>query len=114
MDIQQAAHKSDVSADTIRRWERLGMIPHIKRNAKGLRDFQPTDLKWVQYAKLLNQMNVSKYFQIEYVKLVELGKDAEPAREDLLKDQLKKLQDDHYRVADQIKQMDAMVKKELV
>ena len=67
MNIQQVAKKVSLSTDTIRRWERLGMIPPITRNSDGLRTFTDEDIRWVKHAKLLNMMNVSSDFQIEYV-----------------------------------------------
>lgn len=84
MNIQQAANKLSISTDTIRRWERLGMIPPVTRDRDGLRVFTDTDIRWLKYAKLLNLMDVSLAFQIEYVKLVILGKKAIPARQTLL------------------------------
>lgn len=74
MNIQQVAEKLSISTDTIRRWERLGMIPPITRDSNGVRTFTDTDIRWIKYAKLLNAMNISPDFQIEYVKLAILGK----------------------------------------
>ena len=110
MNIQQVAEKLSISADTIRRWERLGMIPPITRDRDGLRTFTDTDIRWVEYAKLLNIMNVSPDFQIEYVKLVMLGKKAIPARQSLL--QLNQLKEDHQCLTDRINEMEKMVEKE--
>lgn len=112
MNIQQVAEKLSLSTDTIRRWERLGMIPPVTRDKDGLRDFSPADIRWVKYAKLLNAMNVSPDFQIEYVKLVRLGKNASPARRDLLNEQLGQLKDDHQCLVDQINRMEQSVEKE--
>lgn len=94
MNIQQVAEKLSLSTDTIRRWERLGMIPPVTRNSYGLRTFTDADVRWVKYAKLLNMMNVSPDFQIEYVKLVRLGRNALPARKDLLNEQLDQIMAD--------------------
>lgn len=112
MNIQQVAEKLSISADTIRRWERLGMIPPITRDRDGLRTFTDTDIRWVEYAKLLNMMNVSPDFQIEYVKLVMLGKKAIPARQSLLQEQLNQLKEDHQCLTDRINEMEKMVEKE--
>lgn len=105
MNIQQVAKKVSLSTDTIRRWERLGMIPPITRNSDGLRTFTDEDIRWVKHAKLLNMMNVSSDFQIEYVKLAMLGKKAIPARLSLLQEQLDQLKEDHQRLTDQINEM---------
>lgn len=112
MNIQQVAEKLSISTDTIRRWERLGMIPPITRDRDGLRTFTDTDILWVEYAKLLNMMNVSPDFQIEYVKLAMLGKEAIPARQSLLQEQLNQLKEDHQCLTDCINEMEKIVEKE--
>ena len=112
MNIQQVAEKLSIPTDTIRRWERLGMIPPITRDRDGLRTFTDTDIRWVEYAKLLNMMNVSPDFQIEYVKLAMLGKKAIPARQSLLQEQLNQLKEDHQCLTDCINEMEKMVEKE--
>lgn len=109
MDIREAANKLSISPDTIRQWERLGMIPPIHRSDKGEREITPTILKWLQYAKILNKMGVSKDFQIEYVKLVELGKQATPARQAFLQEQLANLNNDHQCLLTAIQQMESLV-----
>lgn len=111
MNIQQVAKKVSLSTDTIRRWECLGMIPPITRNSDGLRTFTDEDIRWVKHAKLLNMMNVSSDFQIEYVKLAMLGNKAIPARLSLLQEQLDQLKEDHQRLTDQINEMEKTVEK---
>ena len=112
MNIQQVAEKLSISTDTIRRWERLGMIPPVTRNSDGLRTFTDADVRWVKYAKILNMMNVSPDFQIEYVKLVKLGKDALPARLSLLNEQVDQLKEDHKCLVDQLNQMEKTIEEE--
>lgn len=112
MNIQQVAEELSLSTDTIRRWERLGMIPPITRDHNGLRIFTETDIRWVKYAKLLNQMNVSPDFQIEYVKLSMLGEKAAPARQSLLQEQFGQLKADHQCLIEQINAMEKMIKGE--
>lgn len=114
MNIQQVANKLSLSPDTIRRWERLGIIPPVKRDADGFREFNDEAVEWVQYAQLLNMMHVSEDFQIEYVKLAMLGKNATPARQNLLHEQLAKLKDDHQCLLDRINQMEEMVENKKV
>lgn len=103
MDIQQVAEKLVLSTDTIWRWERLGMIPPITRDDHGLRTFTNTDIRWLKHAKILNSMNVSPDFQIEYVKLAMLGEKAIPARKTLLQEQLDQLKEDHQCLINQLK-----------
>lgn len=112
MKIEEVADQLSLPTDTIRRWERLGMIPPVKRNQVGEREFDQDDMKWLQYAQLLNAMHVSTDFQIEYVKLVQLGKQAAPARQSLLQEQLTQLKDRQHCLLDRIQQMESMVENE--
>jgi DNA-binding transcriptional MerR regulator len=112
MNIEQVAANLSLSTDTIRRWERLGMIPPVPRNRDGFRIFDETAIKWVKFAQLLNAMNISPDFQIEYVKLAQLGKKATPARRSLLEEQLTQLNEDHQCLTDRLNQMEKMVEEE--
>lgn len=86
MDIQQAAEQLSISPDQIRHWEHAGIIPPIERNRQGFR-------------------------QIEYVKLAQLGKEATPARVNLLKEQLATLKDDYQSLVDEIGRIEGLVKE---
>lgn len=112
MNIQEVAVKVGIAPDQIRCWERLGMIPPITRGQDGIRHFGKRDVKWLEYAKLLNEMDVSPDFQIEYVKLVQLGKQATPARRDLINEQLTKLKNEHQCLLERIKTMETNVAKQ--
>lgn len=111
MNIQEAAVKVTVSADQIRHWERVGIIPPVKRDHEGLRQFNDEDLKWLEFAKTLNAMHVSKDFQIEYVKLARLGHQASPAREALVNEQLHELKQRHQMLVDEINQIEKLVEQ---
>ena len=39
MTISEVSKKYDISADTLRYYERIGLIPAVHRNASGNRDF---------------------------------------------------------------------------
>ena len=47
MRIKEAAEHSGLSQDTIRFYEKSGMLPPITRDARGWRVFGPNDLAWL-------------------------------------------------------------------
>ena len=47
MTIKEVSETYDISADTLRYYERIGMIPEVTRTAGGIRDYQEPDLGWV-------------------------------------------------------------------
>jgi DNA-binding transcriptional MerR regulator len=48
MRITETADRIGLSADTIRFYEKSGMLPQIGRDAVGWRVFAPSDLEWLQ------------------------------------------------------------------
>lgn len=45
MTIAEVSKQCNISPDTLRYHERIGLIPPIKRNKSGIRDYGETDLK---------------------------------------------------------------------
>jgi MerR family transcriptional regulator, aldehyde-responsive regulator len=48
MKIKEAAEQSGLSEDTIRFYEKSGMLPRTKRDKRGWRDFDPNALEWLK------------------------------------------------------------------
>lgn len=108
MQIQQVASQLAIQPDTIRRWERVGLIPPVRRDSDGLRIFTNRDVDWLKCVKVLNQLGVSDDFQREYMKLVSLGNQAEPARHSLIKEELAKIQNNHHCLLTAIDQLEKL------
>ena len=47
MTIKEVSELYDISQDTLRYYERIGMIPPVTRTPSGIRDYQESDLGWV-------------------------------------------------------------------
>lgn len=47
MKISEAAKRSGLSTDTIRYYEKRGMLPEIDRGREGHRRFSPRDVEWL-------------------------------------------------------------------
>lgn len=87
MTIAEVAKKYEISADTIRYYERVGVIPPVTREKNGIRNFTEEDCNWVYYAKVMRAAGVSVEKLIEYVKLFQMGIDTVHARKSLLIEQ---------------------------
>ena len=88
MTIKEVAEKYDISADTLRYYERVGMIPKVTRKANGIRDYQESDLGWVELALCMRSACLPVEVMIEYVKLYKEGDNTSPARLELLQEQI--------------------------
>lgn len=87
MTIAEIAKKYEVSADTLRYYERIGLIPPVARDKNGNRNYTETDYNWVQFAKCMRGAGISIEKLIEYVKLFQMGIETIPARKKLLQEQ---------------------------
>ena len=49
MTIKEVSERFGVSTDTLRYYERIGLIPQIARTAGGIRDYTESDISWVEH-----------------------------------------------------------------
>lgn len=93
MNIKKAAEMFDLSVDTLRYYERVGVIPPVHRNSSGYRDYTTTDLNWIYLAKNLRHAGLSVESLIDFAKLAQLREtqNVEQAQKQILFDQLEEL-----------------------
>ncbi len=86
MTIKEVCKKYDITQDTLRYYERVGVIPEVSRTKGGIRDYTEQDIKWVENAVCMRSAGVPVEMLIEYVKLFQEGDSTITARRDLLMD----------------------------
>ena len=91
MTIAEVSEKYGVSADTIRYYERIGLVPRVNRKKSGIRDFTEEDCSWVEFIKCMRNAGLSIESLIEYVALYQQGKETLGARKQILIEQRKEL-----------------------
>ena len=89
--IKEVSQKYNISSDTLRYYERVGMIPPVTRTAGGIRDYSESDLGWVELALCMRGAGLPVEAMIEYVKLCQQGDSTIEARMLLLKEQMETL-----------------------
>lgn len=87
LTITKMCEKYPIKADTLRYYERIGLIPAVPRSANGNRLYPEYLQKWVEMIICLRHSGVSVEKLIEYVELLEQGDATLQAREDLLVEQ---------------------------
>lgn len=85
--IKEVSEKYGISQDTLRYYERVGMIPPVTRSAGGIRNYTEEDLRWVGLAKCMRSAGIPVEAMIEYVRLFREGDSTIPARLQLLTEQ---------------------------
>ncbi|MBM5611974.1 MerR family transcriptional regulator [Listeria seeligeri] len=93
MNIKEASEKTGVSADTIRYYERIGLIPRVSRNENGVRKFDDEDLRWIDFSRQMRRAGMSIEALIDYLSLFREGEKTLEPRMELLKDQRAELKD---------------------
>jgi len=89
--IAEVSEKFAISQDTLRYYERIGLIPHVNRNKSGIRDYTEEDCKWVEFVKCMRSAGLPIEVLIEYVGLFQQGDKTIGARKELLVEQRKQL-----------------------
>jgi len=91
MKISEVSEKCGISLDTLRYYERIGLIPPINRNESGIRDYNEIDMRRVEFIKCMRSVELPIDVLIEYFKLVQQGDKTVEARKDILKGQREQL-----------------------
>ena len=84
LTIKEVSEKYNIPANTLRYYEKVGVIPPVTRTSGGIRDFTDSDISWVENAKCMRAAGLSIDFLIEYQKLCAGGNSTFQARLDLL------------------------------
>ena len=92
MTIAEVSKQFDISADTLRYYERIGLIPPVPRTAGGIRDYDEASCKWIELMKHLRAAGVQIEALVEYTALVQQGDQTQAQRKNLLLEQREQLE----------------------
>ncbi len=87
MKISEVSQQYDISPDTLRYYERVGLIPTVNRTESGIRDYNQIDIEWVDFIKCMRNAGLPIEILTEYVELVQQGDHTNEARKQILIDQ---------------------------
>ena len=84
MTIKEVCEKYGITPDTLRYYERVGVIPTVARTKGGIRDYSEEDIRWVENAICMRSAGLPVEMLIEYVRLFREGDSTFQARRNLL------------------------------
>lgn len=87
LTTKEVSKKYDISIDTLRYYERIGLLPKVPRNTSGYRTYSEYDENWVFYIKSMRDAGISIETLTRYVTLFQEGIDTIPSRKELLLEQ---------------------------
>ncbi|WP_428958784.1 MerR family transcriptional regulator [Levilactobacillus brevis] len=106
MKISEVSKHFSVSIQTLRYYERIGVIPNIPRDTNGFRDYRKSDLYWIHYVQALRRSGVSIHSIQTYVGLVRQGATTRDERKAILLEQRRKLLEQRALIDDALIHMD--------
>ena len=114
--ISEVSKKYNISQDTLRYYEKIGLIPPVPRTKSGIRDYDETSCGWVELMKCMRSAGVQIEALIEYVKLFQEGEHTAIARKEILveqrnilTDKIKKMQESLDRLNYKINRYDTVI-----
>ncbi len=87
MKIAEVSEHYGISTDTLRYYERIGLIPPVTRSESGIRDYNDLDIRRVEFVKCMRSAGLPIEVLIDYMELVQRGDRTIAARKEILKEQ---------------------------
>jgi DNA-binding transcriptional MerR regulator len=87
MKIAGVSEKFGLSSDTLRYYERIGLLPAVNRTESGIRDYSELDLQRVDFIKCMRGAGLPIEVLIDYMELIRQGDSTIEARQEILVEQ---------------------------
>ncbi|MBS6561101.1 MAG: MerR family transcriptional regulator [Clostridiales bacterium] len=111
MTIKEVSEKYGITQDTLRYYERVGMIPPVTRTSSGIRNYSKNDLDWVQQSINMRNAGLPVEVIIEYVRLFQEGDSTILARLQLLQRQKEVLLEKRKQIDDTLKRLNYKISR---
>ncbi len=93
MTIAEVSEKYGISPDTLRYYEKEGLLPPVKRTAGGIRDYGESDCGWVEFIKCMRSAGLPVEVLAEHVNLFMQGDHTAEQRKGILIEQREKIRE---------------------
>lgn len=87
MKISKVSEQSGLTVDTLRYYEKIGLLPPVNRTNGGIRDYSELDIRRIGFIKCMRTAGLPVDVLIEYFALVEQGDETIEARKEILQNQ---------------------------
>ena len=106
MTISEISKKCNISPDTLRYYEKVGLLSYVNRTSGGIRNYTEQDCAQVEFIKCMRSAGLSIEILRRYFELFRRGKRTLKARRDLLAKERENLQMRFKELQDTIKRLD--------
>lgn len=83
MKITEVSRQTGISTETLRYYDRIGLMPAIKRDQDGIRYYEQNDVEWISLVKALLEERISQEILLEFVSL---EKQHQPGKETVIEE----------------------------
>ncbi len=91
MKINEVVKKLNISHDTLRFYEKSGLLGAIRRDESGFRNYSDSDLKRIEFILCMRNVGVPIEVLKQYINLFDMGDDTIEQRKILLIEQKNKI-----------------------
>lgn len=111
MTIAEVCARFDLSHDTLRYYEKIGLIPTIQRRTSGIRNYNEEDCKWIEFIKCMRSAGLTIEFLSEYVRLFKEGESTLEKRRQILIEQREQLREHMSEMQNTLDRLDRKVER---
>jgi MerR family transcriptional regulator, aldehyde-responsive regulator len=91
MTISEVSEKYAMTQDTLRYYERVGLIPPVPRKPSGIRDYDAHSCGWIEFIRCMRRAGLPVEALSEYVRMYQEGDTTKEARRALLVEERRRL-----------------------
>lgn len=84
MQMKEVCEKFDLTPDTLRYYEKVGLIGEVPRDINGYRVFSERNLNEIYFSKVMRKAGISVQRLAEYINLVQVGEETVEERKNIL------------------------------
>lgn len=106
MLIAEVCKKYGLTADTLRYYEKIGLLPTIPRTENGIRNYDEESCRWIEFIKCMRNAGMEIEILLEYIALFKKGKSTVQQRKKLLEEQREKLLEKQKNIKATIERLD--------
>ena len=106
MTIAEVSKLYELTPDTLRYYERIGLLVNVPRNKNGIRNYDEDSCKRIEFIKCMRNAGVGIEILIDYMTLLEQGKSTVKARKKLLEEQREKLLETQKKITETLNRLD--------
>ena len=109
MLLNELAEKAGMTKDTLRYYEKIGLLPMVPRDHQGRRRYPVRLLEWLRFLQQMKAAGMSLKAIREYIRLLDSYPEALDEREGLLVEAREKLQEEILQLQEKVQRADGIL-----